>query len=485
MTCVTTTPYSSARPQAPDSTELNRFQQLVLGVLRLCEVRQLAKTPAGGGQFCSRASRQVLGTIAALWTEYCDANQVSEQERVRWGPTAVEYLTNAEDLEFPVWQPADKDKTADTAHVTTTERIESKVVVVVDDATMTPDRAPIRDYSIFVHAPCSDGILSAAIGVLANPRNRWHLLAHPVPSFTEKMCEEDPRIRGQHVLFIDTAPRSVKCLRALYKFAASVRVLDHHQTTADTFADFLDSSIGHHRGQGTGSIETCVHVSSTRSGAGLAWVFFFGDRTPLPTIVEYVEDRDLHRDKLYLARDITTTLYDLALDSVDPHIDFLKRGQLSEVELRQLAERGRNIRLERAKMAAGAVRKATFHRETINGISYLIGYVDVSAHVRDHAAALVLNELSGSVPSLDICALSVYDESLNQSSFSLRPGMLCPRLDVAKVAKELGECKLAISGGGHPFAAGVQRAGYQRTLTMSDLQRADLVAAAESKSGET
>jgi hypothetical protein len=357
------------------------------------------------------------------------------------------------------------------------------------EVALTKMSTPAKSYSCFVHSPCSDGILSAAVVMFANPNNKWYPLEHPVPLFTEAMCREDNRIRGQHVLFMDIAPKSIDCLRAIAKYAASVLVLDHHQTTADTFAPLQRASAAADRDTEedmvTEPLADVVRVSSMQSGAGLAWSHFFSI-TPPPSLVEYVQDRDLHQDKLKWSREITAVYYDLPLDAVEPHLCELKCGQLSDSELEQYANRGRELLAHRSQMARGAVDKATFRRETIGNVSYLVGYVATSEYLRGHAANAIFTELFARVPTLDIGALTTYQpRPHNQTLFSLRAGPLCPKLSVAAIAKTLVEQdKVAKSGGGHAFAAGVQRVGHQQTLTIFDLQLTDIVmghAAGETK----
>ena len=89
-----------------------------------------------------------------------------------------------------------------------------------------------------------------------------------------------PPLAGRAVYILDFA-FGPELLTQMEAQAAKLVLLDHHKSAAD---------------QLQGHVCPCgvVHFDMTRSGARLAWDFFFPDQ-PLPALIAHVEDRDLWR----------------------------------------------------------------------------------------------------------------------------------------------------------------------------------------------
>ncbi len=85
-------------------------------------------------------------------------------------------------------------------------------------------------------------------------------------------------VAGRAVYILDFC-LPAELLGALDAQAHRLVVLDHHQSAADALGDFRCRC-------------GVVHFDMGKSGARLAWEFFFPDR-PLPDLVAMVEDRDL------------------------------------------------------------------------------------------------------------------------------------------------------------------------------------------------
>lgn len=87
-----------------------------------------------------------------------------------------------------------------------------------------------------------------------------------------------PDVTGRAVTILDfSLPADV--LTAIDGVAQRLVMLDHHQSAADKLAGFACRC-------------GAVHFDMGKSGARLAWEFFFPDREP-PALVAMVEDRDL------------------------------------------------------------------------------------------------------------------------------------------------------------------------------------------------
>ncbi|MCB1980220.1 MAG: DHHA1 domain-containing protein [Burkholderiaceae bacterium] len=87
-----------------------------------------------------------------------------------------------------------------------------------------------------------------------------------------------PPLEGRSVYVLDFS-FPAELLQAIDERAARLVLLDHHKSAADALEGFACRC-------------GVVHFDLAKSGARLAWEFFFPD-APLPDLVRYVEDRDL------------------------------------------------------------------------------------------------------------------------------------------------------------------------------------------------
>jgi hypothetical protein len=143
---------------------------------------------------------------------------------------------------------------------------------------------PPPAYVVVTHDHCHDGV--TALWVI----DRWLRAKgcdwEHVPGRYDAppTGEELERYRGRKVVFADfTWKRDV--MLAIAERSETFLVLDHHKTAEEELARF---PLG------------IVIFDGTRSGAGLAWDYFFGP--PRPKMVDYVEDRDLWLFRYPLSR---------------------------------------------------------------------------------------------------------------------------------------------------------------------------------------
>lgn len=88
-----------------------------------------------------------------------------------------------------------------------------------------------------------------------------------------------PEIDGAEVYLIDFCFSTKEIMDDIQARAARLVVLDHHESAKDIVESMRE------------------HVYDVnRSGAGIAWDYFFPD-TPRPLLISYLEDRDLYRHK--------------------------------------------------------------------------------------------------------------------------------------------------------------------------------------------
>lgn len=113
---------------------------------------------------------------------------------------------------------------------------------------------------------------------------------------------EPPDVTGKDVIFVDfTYKRPI--MEKIVSEADSVVVLDHHRSAV------LDLD---------GMPFTDALFDMDRSGAMLAWNFFFPGQEP-PEFIKYVQDRDLWQWKLPNSKDVSAGMftYPYTFDSID------------------------------------------------------------------------------------------------------------------------------------------------------------------------
>ena len=99
-------------------------------------------------------------------------------------------------------------------------------------------------------------------------------------------------VPAEHFLFVDFCPKA-EVVSELLSMGKEVTILDHHKTAqADVAALRLEDNLN-------------MNFDMTKSGARLAWEYFFD---VVPSLVEYVEDRDLWKWKLENTREVMAWL---------------------------------------------------------------------------------------------------------------------------------------------------------------------------------
>lgn len=86
-------------------------------------------------------------------------------------------------------------------------------------------------------------------------------------------------------------------IELIAKTAASVTILDHHKTAAETLQNWE---------HGYRNLEIVFDMD--RSGAGISWDYFSDTRQPRPLLIDYIEDRDLWKWELEHSREINALI---------------------------------------------------------------------------------------------------------------------------------------------------------------------------------
>jgi oligoribonuclease NrnB/cAMP/cGMP phosphodiesterase (DHH superfamily) len=274
------------------------------------------------------------------------------------------------------------------------------------------------------HGGCDDGFGAAWIVRKA--------LGDEVEFYPGVYQKDPPDVTDRHVLMVDFSYKK-PVLDEVFRKANSLLVLDHHKTAAEDLAGYrAPFGAGWQRHLDNVSQDACENVPQPyalfdmdRSGAGIAWDFFFPDR-PRPTFVNYLEDRDLWRKALPNGDEFTIALrsypqeFDLWNKLADDVSGLIMQGAT--------IQRYYRLRIEELKRHAYAARLGQ-DRCYISNAPYFAAS-EVAGELCDRGDA-----------SFGACYFEV---SAGRFQYSLRSR---GDFDVSAVARRYG-------GGGHKNAAG-------------------------------
>lgn len=273
---------------------------------------------------------------------------------------------------------------------------------------------------VIYHANCADGFTAAWVV-------RRHFMQHcgvEPELLAAKYGDEPPDVSGRRVVIVDFSyPRDV--LIEMSRSVRSIVVLDHHKSAAADLAG-LDFAL----------------FDMERSGAGLAWDWFFAEGPSVtapesrPWLVDYVEDRDLWRWALPRSREINATLatYDFDLNRWDVY------GADKPEELRDLIDDGAVILRYQAREVAKHVERARPASLWVSAdLAHIVPVVNATTLISE-----IGNELARTYPF----AVMWFQREDGRFVYSLRSAAENPEhADVSEIAK-------ALVGGGHKHAAG-------------------------------
>lgn len=240
---------------------------------------------------------------------------------------------------------------------------------------------------------------------------------------------DPPDVRGREVYVIDFSYKR-PVMEQIRKECARLVVLDHHKTAEADLAGF-----------GDGDPTTTVVFDMDRSGAGIAWDWFFGgsEDARRPELVKYVEDRDLWRHALPYSVEINAYISILKFDFGE----WRQALSLLETNFAEVVTMGKLIHRKTEQYVAAVCSNARRVRFQVYDDVYddipvvNAPQIDVS-EVGDH--------LCQGVPF----SVAWWQRADGLYQFSLR-SRGDSGVDVSEIAKVFG-------GGGHRNAAGFQHA---------------------------
>ncbi|OIN93074.1 MAG: phosphoesterase [Comamonadaceae bacterium CG1_02_60_18] len=141
--------------------------------------------------------------------------------------------------------------------------------------TVAPDQNDPHPLVIYHGRSCPDGFAAAlAAWLYFGDRAQYLALDHG----DVKTLADLPTVAGRAVYILDFS-FAAPLLRAIEEQAAKLVVLDHHLSAAEKLTGFKCRC-------------GVVHFDMKKSGARLAWHFFYPQQ-PVPDLVRLVEDRDI------------------------------------------------------------------------------------------------------------------------------------------------------------------------------------------------
>jgi len=257
------------------------------------------------------------------------------------------------------------------------------------------------------HANCPDGFAGAWVVRMA--------LGNAVEFYKGVHQQAPPDVAGKDVIMVDFSYKK-GVLETMLEQATSITILDHHISAEKDLAELLVA----------GKLKGVFDMQ--KSGAMLAWEWFFAGRSP-PPLIEHIQDRDLWKFKLDGTREVHAALSSYAYD-----FGLWDRLMMSsEAEFANLKRDGeaieRKLQKDIRELIATGVRRMTIGGYDVPVLNAPSTYVSDAGHILSRGEAFA----------------ACYWDHAGGRSFSLRSGD--EGVDVSEVAKIYG-------GGGHIKAAG-------------------------------
>lgn len=233
-----------------------------------------------------------------------------------------------------------------------------------------------------------------------------------------------PDVTGLNVIMVDFSyKRSV--LDTMIESCKSLLILDHHKSAVSE-VEFLPVAFDdwdNHRDSERNKAVALMDME--RSGAGIAWDFFFPD-VSRPALINHIEDRDLWRFKLPCTREIQANVFSYPYD-------FTVWDSLAKAPISQLISDGCAIERKHHKDVRELIQVVT--REFTIG-----GHVVPVANLPYTLTSDAGHELAQGKPFA-----GCYWDTPDGRVFSLRS--TDDGIDVSEIAKQYG-------GGGHRNSSG-------------------------------
>ena len=305
-----------------------------------------------------------------------------------------------------------------------------------------------------------DGLCAAWVALTALRREGWRDdEIKTIPAHYNNPLPELDLHRGDNVYIVDFSyPRDV--LIELSK-RCNLTVLDHHDTAAKSLV-----------GMDTGEFGNII-FDMEKSGAGLAWWWFFGD-VPVPSIVQMVQDRDLWLFHLPDTKAFSAVLqnhpsrFDFVFwDEMLGLYDFSKDQRYIPEEIDKVIPKNHP---KQTKLVDEMIAKGRIILEQIDG--QLTNFLDRKHYkiINWHDYRVALFNTTVLMSELGEVAYQKIDVDFSMSYFINQDGRVIFSLRSLKNGPvHVGKIALEHGGGGHQPAAGFSYDGIKGMKFLSDL----------------
>lgn len=263
---------------------------------------------------------------------------------------------------------------------------------------------------VLYHSNCNDGFAAAYCA--------WTVLGDSAQYIGVNHGEEPPTInQGDRVYVVDFS-YSREIMLSIEKIASELVVLDHHKTAQEALLGL-----------------SFANFNMNKSGAVLAWEYWHSDE-PIPTLIQYVQDRDLWNKKLNLCDHVDAMLKSFKMEfEVWDNL-----AHLSSDEYLSLAKTLGTPILEKKQRDVEAL-ASTYTWTEIGG--YKVPTVETS---KSGVVSDLGHYLCNKIPEAPFAAIWCVTQD-GKIVCGLRS---VGDFDVSEIAKQFG-------GGGHKNAAGFER----------------------------
>lgn len=274
------------------------------------------------------------------------------------------------------------------------------------------------------HKGCIDGFTSAWIV------NRF--FNGNVEFFPGVYQEDPPDVTDRNVMMVDFSYKR-DVIEKMRETARAILIIDHHKTAQEDLSHYHPKAnevdgFPHFPNEG----DCHAFFDMERSGAGLCWDFFYPG-TPMPKLVQHVQDRDLWRFKLPGTREINTLAYSHQFDF--KLWDMLAEQCEHQPTWQGLVQQGSGLDRQRLKDCEALIKEGS-QKMTIGGVEMTVV----------NAPWFFASDIGNLLSKGDAkCGAAYFDRGDGKRVFSLRSVEGGP--DVSEIAKKFG-------GGGHKNAAG-------------------------------
>jgi len=282
----------------------------------------------------------------------------------------------------------------------------------------------IFDIVVF-HYPCQDGLVSAWVANLYHKANDKLIELYPIQHGTPLNVE---RLRNKKVLFCDYAPADCYIDDLEKDICTSMMILDHHITAANRIN------------------KSYAYFDMNRSGAGIAWDYFFNSKRP--DFINWVEDRDLwtwkYNETANFYAGIQLVLSTLKTDNYDGMFNILDELynvpnktsyyiELGDLINRSIQNKASSIAYNHSKKSERYIREMK---------EYNICIVNCPTDIISEVGSILTKDYN-----FDFAVLWRYNNPTAEYIVSMRSNNIGKAsIDVSEIAKQYG-------GGGHKNAA--------------------------------